>query len=75
MDLGSKHLMHQGKAHYVSAFRVDGFAEVSEFKESMDQMLEGLEKTKPAPGHERVLYAGLEEYEEELVRQKNGIPL
>ena len=72
---GFKTLDASRRAHYVSAFRVDGFAEVSEFKESMDQMLEGLEKTKPAPGHERVLYAGLEEYEEELVRQKNGIPL
>ena len=72
---GFKTLDSSRRAHYVSAFRVDGFAEVSEFKESMDQMLEGLEKTKPAPGHERVLYAGLEEYEEELIRKKDGIPL
>ena len=70
MDLGSKHLIHHEEHIMFQHFRVDGFAEVSEFKESMDQMLEGLEKTKPAPGHERVLYAGLEEYEEELVRQK-----
>ena len=63
------------RAHYVSAFRVDGFSEIDEFKSSMDQMLDGLERTKPAPGHDRVLYAGLEEYEEEIKRSKDGIPL
>ncbi len=63
------------RAHYVSAFKVDGFSEVDEFKNSMDQMLQGLEDTKPAPGNKRVLYAGLEEYEEEQKRLNKGIPL
>ena len=38
-------------------------------------MLQGLEDTKPAPGNKRVLYAGLEEYEEEQKRLNKGIPL
>lgn len=63
------------RAHFVAAYKVDGFSEVEEFKNSMDQMLQGLEDTKPAPGHERVLYAGLEEHEEEEKRLKGGIPL
>ena len=63
------------RAHYVSAIKVDGFSEVDEFKSSMDQMLQGLEDTKPSPGNKRVLYAGLEEYEEEQKRERAGIPL
>jgi len=63
------------RAHYVSAYKIDAFNDVEEFKQSMDQMLQGLEDTKPAPGHNRVLYAGLEEYEEEKNRRMNGIPL
>jgi LDH2 family malate/lactate/ureidoglycolate dehydrogenase len=41
----------------------------------MDQMLEWLRETKPAPGQERVLYPGLLEYEEERERREHGIPL
>ena len=41
----------------------------------MDQMLGTLRNTRPAKGHERVLYPGLSEYEEEQERRANGIPL
>jgi LDH2 family malate/lactate/ureidoglycolate dehydrogenase len=40
----------------------------------MDKLLHKLANTKPAPGHERVFYAGLPEHEETEIRQKNGIP-
>jgi LDH2 family malate/lactate/ureidoglycolate dehydrogenase len=41
----------------------------------MDQMLKTLRETKPAPGHDRVLYPGLSESEDEQERRANGIPL
>ena len=44
-------------------------------QDAMDQMLETLRTTKPAPGHDRVLYPGLSEYEEMQDRKANGIPL
>ena len=45
------------------------------FKDTMDRMLHTLKTTKPAQGHERVLYPGLSEHEEEQERRANGIPL
>jgi LDH2 family malate/lactate/ureidoglycolate dehydrogenase len=33
-----------------------------------------LANAPPAPGHDRVFYAGLPEHEEEIDRRANGIP-
>ena len=63
------------RGHFVAAYKVDGFNSISKFKDDMDEMLQGLMDTKPAPGHDRVLYPGLEEGEEEDLRRKEGIPL
>jgi LDH2 family malate/lactate/ureidoglycolate dehydrogenase len=41
----------------------------------MDEYLRSLRDLKPAPGHERVYYAGLPEHEEEAKRREHGIPL
>ena len=41
----------------------------------MDEFLRTLRNTPPAPGHERVLYPGLPEFEVEEVRKAKGIPL
>ena len=41
----------------------------------MDETLKMLRETPPAPGHDRVLYPGLSEHEEEAARRVNGIPL
>ena len=65
---GFKTLDSSRRAHYFS-FQVDGFAEAVSLKNQWIRCLK-VEKTKPAPGHEKSPYAGLEEYEEELVRQK-----
>ena len=48
---------------------------MDEFIDNMDNMLQPLKDTPPAPGHERVMYPGLSEYEEEQERRINGIPL
>lgn len=61
--------------HHVAAYDIDAFTDVDEFKELMDQWLEVLEATPPAPGHERVLTPGLEEEEAEAQRRERGIPL
>ena len=61
--------------HYFAAYNIAAFTDVEEFKDKMDLMLKMLRETKPAPGHDRVLYPGLEEYENERDRRANGIPL
>ena len=62
-------------AHFVGAYSIEAFTEVDTFKGLMDDFLRDLKNTPPAPGHDRVLYAGLAEAEEEQERRANGIPL
>ena len=62
-------------SHMVAAYKIDAFTAVDEFKEMMDEFLRSLRDTPPAPGQERVLYAGLPEAESVEDRQANGIPL
>ena len=64
-----------GSRHHFAAYNIASFTDLKTFKDNMDQMLKTLRETKPAPGHERVLYPGLSEYEEEQDRRANGIPL
>ena len=61
--------------HYFCAYNIEAFTDLETFKDNMDKMLQMLKDTKPASGHERVLYPGLSEYEEEKDRRANGIPL
>ncbi len=61
--------------HFFAAFDIAAFTDLDEFKDTMDSTLRKLRTTKPAPGHERVLYAGLSESEEMIDRRANGIPL
>ncbi len=60
---------------FVAAFSIDAFRDVTEFKRSMDEFLTYLVETPPAPGHDRVYYAGLPEHEEAINRERDGIPL
>ena len=62
-------------SHFVGAYNIEAFTDPDWFLDTMDEMLATLRNTKPAPGHDRVLYPGLPEYEEELNRIDNGIPL
>jgi LDH2 family malate/lactate/ureidoglycolate dehydrogenase len=63
------------RGHFVAAYNIASFVPIDEFKKNMDGMLRTLRTTKPAPGHERVLYAGLPEAENEKKRTERGIPL
>ena len=64
-----------GDRHYFAAYNIESFTDLSTFKSNMDQMLSALRETRPAPGHDRVIYPGLSEYEEEQERLANGVPL
>jgi LDH2 family malate/lactate/ureidoglycolate dehydrogenase len=61
-------------SHHFLAYRIDAFTDTAEFRERMDALLRGLRETPPAPGHERVLYAGLPEHEALEERTRRGIP-
>ena len=61
--------------HHFAAYSIAAFTDLDQFKDTMDRTLKSLKDTKPAPGHERVLYPGLTEYEDEQDRRANGIPL
>tara|TARA_B100000745_G_scaffold152280_1_gene99623 strand:+ start:224 stop:1324 length:1101 start_codon:yes stop_codon:yes gene_type:complete len=63
-----------GNGHYFAAYDIDSFSDLKTFKKNMDDFLIGLKNTPPAPGHERVIYPGLAEYETRTEREKNGIP-
>jgi len=60
--------------HYVAAYSVEAFMDTKEFKQTMDEFLHVLKSTKPAAGHERVLYPGLPEAECEIKYRSKGIP-
>lgn len=66
--------INQKTAHYFQVWKIDAFMDAEKFKDDMDDFLEGLANTKPAPGHERVFYAGLSEFEETKKRRAEGIP-
>ena len=61
-------------SHHFLAYQVSAFGDAEIFKDEMDKYLKSLKETLPAPGHDRVLYAGLLEHEEELERLEKGIP-
>ncbi len=66
---------NSGYKHYFAAYNIASFVDLDWFKDTMDRMLYTLRTTKPVQGHDRVLYPGLSEYEEEQERRTHGIPL
>ena len=61
-------------AHHFIAYDIDAFTDVDKFKSDMDEYMKSIKETKPAPGVDRVVYAGLPEYEEKIEREDDGIP-
>jgi LDH2 family malate/lactate/ureidoglycolate dehydrogenase len=59
----------------VGAWKIDGFREVSEFKNSMDLWIQRFRSTKPLNDQHPVQIPGDFEREEEKRRLKGGIPL
>jgi L-2-hydroxycarboxylate dehydrogenase (NAD+) len=61
--------------HFLAAYNIEAFGPIEEFKETMDEFLSTLRTTPPAPGHDRVFYPGLPDWEMEQERRELGIPL
>jgi len=61
--------------HFFGAWQIEAFMPKAEFKSMMDDLLRDLKSTKPAPGFDRVLVAGIPEWETMNDRKANGIPL
>ena len=57
------------------AYNISGFEEPENFKANMDEWMQMMKSTKPAPGEERVTVAGQPEAEMEVIRRRDGIPL
>ena len=62
-------------AHMVAAYNIEAFTPVDEFKQAMDDWMQSLKSTPPAPGHDRVLVPGQPEHEMEQERRTKGVPL
>ena len=71
---GAGFMRRRGSSHHFIAYDVDKFTDVEGFKDDMDLLLKRLRDSKPAPGNDRVMYAGLGEHEEEADRRVNGVP-
>ena len=61
--------------NYFAAYDIAAFTDLDTFKDNMDLMLKTLKNSETTPGHERVIYPGLTEHEDEQERRTNGIPL
>lgn len=61
-------------AHHFLAYKIEAFTDVNTFKDQIDAYMKELRECPTAPGHDRVLYAGMPEREAETDRRKNGIP-
>ena len=72
---GFESLEQNRRAHFVAAYDISAFGSVNDFKNNMDGMLKGLRETKPMPGKDRVMYAGLPEVETLKERTEKGVPL
>jgi len=70
----AENLVGQGIGHFFIAFRIDGFMEENEFLSRMEVWMETFRKAKSTEGGQ-VLIPGDPEWEMEVERAANGIPL
>ena len=64
-----------GSAHLFSAWRIDAFVPMNEYKDRFDEYIAMLQNCPPLPDAERVLVPGQPEWEEEARRRAAGIPI
>jgi LDH2 family malate/lactate/ureidoglycolate dehydrogenase len=65
----------KGIGHFFGAIQIDGFIDKEKFKKQIDDWIQVLRKTKPAPGTHGPLIPGDPEREAEAIRSKHGVPL
>ena len=64
-----------GVGHFFTAWRVDAFRPVEEFKQMMDEMQRSFREAEPADPSRPVRLPGQSEFESRADRERNGIPL
>lgn len=64
-----------GIGHFLGAMRVDGFRPVDEFKSHLDNWIGRFKSASTIDPKQKVIIPGEPEYEAEIERRKNGIPL
>ena len=65
----------KGIGHFFGALRIDGFIDVDEFKRQIDDYVQTMRATRPAPGTNGPLVPGDPEADAEAIRRVEGIPL
>ncbi len=65
----------EGPGHFFAAIRIDAFRPIEEFKQAMDNRVRELKNSKLAEGADRILMPGEIEFETEIKRRKEGIPI
>lgn len=61
--------------HLFGAIRVDAFRPLDEFKADMDNLINLLKSSPKVQGEDRIYIAGEKEFEKEIERRQNGVPL
>jgi len=61
--------------HFFGAMRIDGFRPMSEFKDSMDDLIQRLRNSPKQEGASRIYIHGEKEFEMSEQRKREGIPL
>eukprot|EP01118_Nematostelium_gracile_P004214 TRINITY_DN14942_c0_g1_i1.p1 TRINITY_DN14942_c0_g1~~TRINITY_DN14942_c0_g1_i1.p1 ORF type:complete len:369 (+),score=89.34 TRINITY_DN14942_c0_g1_i1:607-1713(+) len=67
--------MGKGIGHFFGAMSIDGFVDVDEFKQKIDEYRKVFKGTKPAPDTNGPLIPGDPETEQEIKRGAEGIPI
>lgn len=71
---GPGYLHPETISHHLTAYRIDAFCDPDRFRADMERYLDDLAACPTAPGHDRVVYAGLLEAEIQEIRDRDGIP-
>ncbi len=61
--------------HFFIAINIETFQDLDVFKKNAGNLLRDLRNSQKMPGHDRIYTAGEKEYENFLVRSKNGVPI
>ena len=61
--------------HFFLAINIEGFIPLETFKKTAGNIMRGLRSSKKEPSEKRIYTAGEKEYNAEIDRRKNGIPL
>ncbi|MGB4774906.1 MAG: Ldh family oxidoreductase [Daejeonella sp.] len=65
----------KGIGHFLGAMRVDGFRPIDEFKSHLDNWIERFKSAKTISEDQKVIIPGEPEFQAELDRKVNGIPV